>query len=289
MQRAFGGYTLIEVMIFLAVSSVLLFVTVGSIRGQQAHTEFSSSINDVNSKFQQWIDTVSNGFSGNTADTSSNLVCHLDGTNHPKLMNAASGNAAGANPDCVFLGKALQINTDTGSSDSQHIYAYTVLGRRTFLSSGVQSTVDNLVDANPKAAIFPGVADLTEDYKIPNGLKVISVNSTVNPGSRLAGIFTSFNTSGNSKNNGSTSIMAVQYPMTSNWPGKNSNVLDCLEFAPFPGDPCKSPPTTNGWPMKTWQICFGSTANDDRGLLAINSSNGFGASSHIDKTGPGAC
>src|SRR5205814_2186232 len=71
-----GGYTIVEVMIFLAISSLLFVAASIAIGGQQAHTEFNTAANDTNTKFQQWIDQVANGFTSSTASgLPSNVTC----------------------------------------------------------------------------------------------------------------------------------------------------------------------------------------------------------------------
>jgi hypothetical protein len=132
-----GGYTLIEVMLFLAISLAILVTSIVVVGGQEAHAEFSTSMNEINGKVQQWIDEVANGYSANGSSNSSaigNYTCSL-GTvekqnNTPVLsLSPSGGNARGANPECIFLGKVIQINNQDQYSDS--IYAYTMLGRRT--------------------------------------------------------------------------------------------------------------------------------------------------------------
>src|SRR5438132_8093391 len=101
MQRLLpGGYTLIEVMLFLAISSVLLAVSIVVVQGQSGAAEFKTSVDDVNQKLQQWIDQVHNGLSGNTSDASAPaLSCDkisVGGVNYPHLTTA-SGQQRGSN------------------------------------------------------------------------------------------------------------------------------------------------------------------------------------------------
>jgi Tfp pilus assembly protein PilE len=287
MQRAFGGYTLIEVMIFLAVSSVLLAVTVVAIRGQQAHTEFTSGVNDLNTKMQQWIDQVANGLSGSTADiNTSDYNCVVpnpsDNNSLPQLdkVAAGSGTARGANPQCVFLGKAVEfLHTMTDGSASPYdgtIEAYTVIGRRTYTpSGGIETTVDSLVHAKPVAAVFPDVS-LTEEYRIPDGVKVLSVKSKASAAapyspSHMAGFFTSF--SNESSSNGSMSVIGVQYPLTTAFLPGAPGPLNCIKLDS--SSPCNGASApSNLWPMYDWEICLQSSRSDDRALLTLNSGSG---------------
>ncbi len=61
MKWAAGGYTIIEVLMFLAISGLIFVTTMVAIRGQAAHSEFIAGTNDINTKLQQWINEVVTG------------------------------------------------------------------------------------------------------------------------------------------------------------------------------------------------------------------------------------
>lgn len=283
MRNASGGYTLIEVMLFLAISGIILAISVVVVRGQSAHTEFITSMNDVNTKMQQWIDEVDNGFTNSTSSSSSvsdNYNCTLDGSGYPKLTAAVgSGNERGANPDCVFLGRAIQVTDSADTDHNNHIYAYTVLGRRTYINAGQTIGVDSIVNANPVAAIAG--ADLTEDYLVPGGVRVLSVNSSGGVGthSHMAGFFTSFNTPTSAQHNGASSLLSMLYPLSGNRNPKSDDVQNCIKLK----SPCQytTPVVSNPWPMSNWKVCFGSTRNDEWANLTVISSGGFGAKTEL--------
>jgi hypothetical protein len=307
MRRPLGGYTLIEVIIFLAVSTAILAMSIVVVRGQEAHAEFSTSANEVNSKFLQWIDQVDNGYSGSTAANqlaSSNYNCDLsqygDGVARPVLTYPTFGpaNGRGKNADCIFLGKAIQVNAD--DTYSNQITVYNILGRRI---DETGDNVFNIPDANPVAASFPQTGlgdriDLTETYKIPNGARVLSVANTnkndqnicgVNPTgtSQIGGFYTNFNLPKVNSANGSLSIIAIQYPLcygspASSYLPESAQVLDCLRLvspcaAPCSGLDCNKK-TAGLWYMTQWMICLGSSRNGETALLTINSGvkNGAG-------------
>lgn len=296
MRRPSGGYTLIEVLMFLAVSSVLLAMSAVIIRGQSASTEFTTGMNDVDAKMQQWLNEVVNGFSNNASSDAAavnNYKCEPAADGYPQLTVASDGNVRGANPNCIFMGKVLQVNDDPDNAEANsHIYAYTVLGRRTYMASGSTTIVDKLSNAKPVIAIFPAASnpvDLTEYYKIPNGVRVLSVKTGGSPSctancSHLAGFFTSL---GGGGQQGIASLMGVQYPLVTNFDAAHSNVKDCVKMTI---NPCLAGASAaaNPWPMQEWQLCFASTRNDDRGLLTISSNNGTGVSTTL-RTGPNLC
>ena len=56
------GYTIVEVMIFLAVSSLMFLIAVGFISGKQNNVEFTLSVNTLKSDIQQVFNNVSSGY-----------------------------------------------------------------------------------------------------------------------------------------------------------------------------------------------------------------------------------
>ena len=142
--------------------------------------------------------------------------------------------------------------------------------------------VDSIVNAAPTAITTP--ADLTEDYLIPNGVRVVAVNAVgTNTSSHMAGFFKSFNTPSVSAENGTNSLLAVQYPLNTSFSYESPTVLSCINLngvCNYSGGA-----TTNPWPMNTWRICFQSTRNRDAALLTVTSSGGLGAKTNLI-TGP---
>ena len=56
--RKSGGYTIIEVMIFLAVSAFMFVVAAYFIQGKQANAEFNQGMQAINSSMQKVINDV---------------------------------------------------------------------------------------------------------------------------------------------------------------------------------------------------------------------------------------
>jgi type II secretory pathway pseudopilin PulG len=298
MKPAMGGYTLLEVMLFLAISSILFVFSGVVLQGQGARTEFVSSMNDVNSKMQQWIDQVRNGYTSSNAGIG-DYNCSLDASGNPKLTVPGVGpaNKVGTNLSCIFLGKAIMVNGSVGSGPhdvNDKIYAYTVLGRRTYDDGSGQTNVNNLQNANPTAAIYEttgdGVPDinLTESYKIPNGVLVKNVYVKGTPGPNgLVGFFTDPTSANNS-------LLAVQYPLTTNvdplaWSTTAWDIPQCINLN-LPSNNCqRAGAPGNLWPMSEWDICFESTHDDELALLRVISSNGAGVVTKLDMGKSGLC
>jgi type II secretory pathway pseudopilin PulG len=192
----YGGYTIVEVLIFLAVTGALFVAIFPTISGQQRKTEFKQAVKDVETRLQDIMNDVSTGY---YPQIGSNYRCSLVG-GHPHFeVNGGSGQ--GTNEDCIFIGKAIQFGdgpSDT-SIDQSKIRIYTIAGRR-LNDTGKQ--VADLKDANPEPVVLGSGAggntlDLTEDIELLYGLKLIHADVAGGPshsmnGHALIGIFSTF-------------------------------------------------------------------------------------------------
>lgn len=125
-----GGFTIIESMIFLAVSGALLLSALILVGGQQPRAQFNEAINEANSSIQDVLNDVSDGF----VPINSDLSCTVNGTS--LLFKKAGADAYGENTECMFIGKVLQ----TGVGSDQNLFnVYTIAGRRTNGSNDVAS------------------------------------------------------------------------------------------------------------------------------------------------------
>ncbi len=145
------GYTIIEVMIVMAITTALLVGVMAGISGQQRRTEFSQSVNDFQSQINDVINTVSTGYAVNTQ----NFNCTAPGGLGPQLDTTPPFNTQGKNKDCIVLGRAMQmaVGTEPGAYNT-----YTVLGQRQD-SAGKEVTSINAI-ATAGGAI-PTVASAT--------------------------------------------------------------------------------------------------------------------------------
>jgi len=291
MLKVLGGYTILEIMIFLIISTALIATATVAVGGSNAHTQFNQGMRDINSKIQDWVGNVINGFPG---DGNQSYKCTAPGNSRPTI-NVGAGSTS---PDCIFIGKAIQF-TDSSSAPTPDqptkIYAYSVFGARMYKDSSGNTTLsDNMYDSNPIAATgqFSSGTDLTETFTMGGGIKVLSINSTSSIGSghsHLIGFFSSFNTEQNTTQNGSESLNSFAFPIDTNQtPANNpggSAIAHCLELSSS-SSACKLPVTgdPNLWPpaLKTVQICFGNDNNNDTALLTISSNDGLGAQTTVD-------
>jgi len=55
------GYTIVEVLIFLAISSLMFLLAAGFISGKQSAVEFKQGMNDINTQIGSVVNDVANG------------------------------------------------------------------------------------------------------------------------------------------------------------------------------------------------------------------------------------
>lgn len=158
------GFTVIEVMIVLAVTGMLFIGAVILISGKQNQTAFNQAIRQVQSQLQQIINEVAIGYYPNLG----NVQC--SGAGGTVTLTNAVGTAQGANAGCIFLGKALQFKM-TGT-DPEQINVYSIAGLQQGGAGGAESS--SMTDAKPKViaptSVAPGLPDSTVSEKLENGL-----------------------------------------------------------------------------------------------------------------------
>ncbi|MDB5185916.1 MAG: prepilin-type N-terminal cleavage/methylation protein [Candidatus Saccharibacteria bacterium] len=161
------GYTVVETLIFLAVSSALFVSAYRLVSGQQAKAEFSYGTRELVSRIQDVMNDVSTGYYYN-AD---NFRCTAGASGPVAITPAATGDQ-GRNSGCIFIGRAIQFApNDTGSQESIRIYS--IVGRRQAASS--TRDVSSLAEAMPVPLSPRGglpQVDVTETFPTPNNLVV---------------------------------------------------------------------------------------------------------------------
>jgi type II secretory pathway pseudopilin PulG len=206
-----GGYTLIEVMIFLAVSGVLFVSAVALIQGQQGRTQFSQSMRDIDSKINQYVSEVSASYFPSNQDYS----CAINAAGRPVLTKLTAGTkGVGSNEDCIFLGKALQFHHEDAGNTDDTIGVYSILGKRAnqvALAGGGTTSVliSNFAAANPTPT-----PSLVETYALPFGTKIVSAaKDNAADASAMAGFYIDLSQAGSDPDaNKTASLTSYQYP-----------------------------------------------------------------------------
>jgi type II secretory pathway pseudopilin PulG len=144
-----GGYTIVESLIFLAVTSSLFIGAASLIGGQQARTEFSQSIRDIESRIRDVANDVSTGYYANTNSFSCNDNA-VPGVK-PNIIPAGSNNQGG-NVGCIFLGRALHLGPHP--TEGNKYFVYTVAGKQHVNTVNGQREVATITEASPTAIPF---------------------------------------------------------------------------------------------------------------------------------------
>lgn len=209
------GFTIIEVMIFLAVSGFMFVLAAVFINGKQANVAFRQGIEAAASTVTNTIDTVANG----EYPSLGNFSCNASGGG----VSITTGNAGqGSNGGCIFLGKVLQFGTNAAETEYK---TYTVAGRQYEAGSTDFQPVQSFADADPTAVTSPPwPVDLTQAGTLENGLtfsKIYRCSSDCAGGNAdqisSVGFFGSFGSytggSPNSESSGAQSVTVAALPV----------------------------------------------------------------------------
>jgi type II secretory pathway pseudopilin PulG len=164
-----GGYTIVETLIFLAISSVLLVSALIAVGGQQGKTQFSQSLRDLQSRIDDTINDVATGYYYKNKDFSC-TADELGGAPVPTAVNTdptADNNEQGGNAGCIFLGRVIQF-APSGAADKMKIM--TVVGRQ-YEKEPLGKPVFTYTQAKPVVLLSP-LPDLSEDIVLQYGLTI---------------------------------------------------------------------------------------------------------------------
>lgn len=278
MRRGSDGYTILEVMIFLAISAALLASSMKLISGKQAQVEFDTKMRETQSRLNDWVNDVATGFTGGDPTTQ---TCFLDGGGRP-YINPNRAPDTSYTPSCIFLGKAIQFTDQAISSSADStIYVYSVFGRRV-IDPATGAIPTDLQSANPAPAVGTGggqpasSADLTEIFSLGSSyVKSVTGGSYAN--SHMIGFFNSFNTEQSAATNGNTDLSPVEYSFTgASTPADqgNTGVMNCLEL--LTTAPCNS---NLPKPLTSYRICISDGSRTAQ--ITISSNGGIGAATSL--------
>jgi len=149
-----AGFTIIEVLIVLAISSALLVSAAALISGRQAKTEFMTGINNTQQQIQQIINETASGFYPNAGD----FTCRGSTDGGSITFQKASPSQQGTNYGCIFLGKAVQFGLGDSDNDPSTLGVLPLVGNQNYddpaLANNGAQPVQTLAKAAPRA-IYP--------------------------------------------------------------------------------------------------------------------------------------
>lgn len=254
MQRDRGGYTVIEVMVVLAVGMATFFAAASLLTGRQGKTEFSQAMHDIQTRVQSIINDVR----VSSFPDASNYTCEVGGSGRPNLSGGSSG--AGTNTECIFLGKALHL---IPSADPDRMDVYPVLGSRLARSGDPPTTYDsdNNTGVNPES--ITDISDLIETYTLPFGVTMLSARENTTPATEtyLMGFYNSLQSSA-TDDQGSQVLTTIGY-------------IGFNEANPNQARTAIRGVGSGSWPLafsKSWTICFESGTSTQNAELVVNAS-----------------
>lgn len=257
------AYTIIEVLIVLAVTGVLLVAAMLVMAGQQRKTEFSQSIHDIESQVSDTMNDVSTGFYPNT----NNFSCTATPSGPALAGGSGVTNNQGANKGCIFIGRVMQFGIQGASSSSYNVY--TVVGQRQINNQEVTT----LTEAKP-VTIAPALGspsdfpNATDPKTLQYGLSVKKMTYT-NGGAPIdistVGFFSTFASySGVNLVSGNPSVDLM--PIDRSSLGVSDSPTVVTKINSLDKNSVKNP--SGGV-----AICFQSGGTDQYGVLTIGSNN----------------
>lgn len=158
------GYTIVEVMIVLAISSMMFLAANTFISGRVSETNFRTGVNETASRIQDVIDQVS---SGQYSDQP--FICD---TSSGSLVFRSESSEQGTKENCVYMGKIMYFNQTDNT--------YTI---KSLAGKNTGSNNAALPDLS-LAEIAGSGLDITVTSKIPGGIQVsgdINLGWILNP------------------------------------------------------------------------------------------------------------
>jgi len=142
-QSVAKGFTIVEVVLVLAMTGFIFLIIVVTIRGRVASAQFVESVRDIEAYLELQYSELSSGIAdgnlNNCTAGSSNLV-----------FNANPTNNVGSGGECINMGKVLFLYADKIAVD-------TLAGRR--LDSGDLNGTDIELISTATPSTFPGTAN----------------------------------------------------------------------------------------------------------------------------------
>lgn len=204
-----SGYTIVETLIFLAVSGLLFVSAMLVVSGQQGKVEFRNAVRDFEFKLNDIAQNVGNGYYSNPGS----IGCSANPTGQVNL--AGTGNI-GENRGCIFVGRVVQLGV---SGDAERFSVYSAIGRQFKENTADMTEVSSLSETMP-VLLAPGsvthttVPSASETAAFGGGVTVARVQYRIGAIDYEVGGFgfyttlQSYNTGG-SLNSGSARVQVV--------------------------------------------------------------------------------
>ncbi|MCA9327210.1 hypothetical protein KDA14_01655 [Candidatus Saccharibacteria bacterium] len=257
--RLAQGFTIVETLIVLAVTSSLFVMTATIINGRQQKTEFQVGSRAIQQQIQQVINEVQTGF----YPISGTFSCTPTLPNNVQLRNGA--NAQGTNSGCTFVGKTMVF----GGTHTTDYAVYSLAGRRTLSDNitDVKTPKEANVTAIAPSTLNPQSPNATATVKLPNNLEYVKGRQSGQPWVTTTfpvAFLSSFaNFTGSGENtSGSQDVQLRGYTIMSLWAaqGSDANAINNEAARPTP---------YGASPLAGADICFKSGGTNQSVLITI--------------------
>lgn len=178
-----GGYTIIEVMIFLVISTAMLGSVMGALTLQNRKHQFTESVQTFNLKLQDLLNDVDTGYFPSNSDFS----CTVNAATGVPTFNNVSGAVHGTNKDCVFAGKS--ISRDATNPSNYNVQ--TLVGRRSVVEGGVAREVKDVSEANI-TVLTGGTAIGSDSGVLSSDVQITKILSRIRGVVPFSGDYTTF-------------------------------------------------------------------------------------------------
>ncbi|MDZ7786538.1 MAG: hypothetical protein U5L95_05520 [Candidatus Saccharibacteria bacterium] len=262
-----AGYTIVETLIYLAVTGALFVSAAILISGQQGKTEFQQTVREVESYIADVNNDISTGYYPNA-----DVTCTRNSGSEPgpEVVSSGSGEELGTRGECLYLGRLLHF-APSGTTE-QTLNTYTIIGTRRDIN-------DNTVDATSLetagAKIFPGLVSDTRQFSGVISFESLQYSdSGVDVDTGAFGFVSSVGTQSDLVGFGSSVSRTLAVDTTSvggNDPNSMKNAFD-------DSDKREQDPGNI-------QLCIKSNASDQHAIITISASQNTGGVNTVINTG----
>lgn len=255
-RKSLAGFTIVEVLIVLAVTGGLFASAVTLLNGRQNKTDFYTAINDMQQQMQQVINETASGYY--PGDNTFSCTPH-GASNYPKI-DTLGVSEQGTRNGCIFLGKVVQFGSPE-FTDPEKYTVWPIVGNQLDSSGDPVTTIADALPApvDPIKTVVAIPGGMTVPYMHYNG----SVNNTSGIGflaGDASGAFASASATGGLASGGQQlSLYAINSSsVTNTTTSQMNNILSTSSSA-----------SSKYVHANIVEICFNSGTTKQSGLITI--------------------
>lgn len=240
--KAGAGFTIVETMIFLAISALMFILAIGAMSGKQQQTEFNTSVGTLKSELNLVLSNVSNG---NYIDQVGGqyIVCNATVSGTVSISLSLSPPTS-VNNGCTVIGEVIEFSSN---SSGQIYYVVPVFGCNYAKCNSANGSSTNITQAEPtmSSSVYQATA-------MPFGL-TIDTSSGNTPGAFA--VFSLENLTNNVSGSSTSGLNHVELFQIPNLPYSSSNTLSDLASQVNNLYNCTPPLSSN-------DVCTSSSASE---------------------------